>query len=186
MKITTTEWEDPSGSASGLRPWQSDDLVSRGFDPREAEQLSRRLPKTDWRVICAIRGDWKGRFHGLPPAAAVLGSISPRRLDRRPAERFAASGRDVLALIAIIEAFAYRRVLDPGRWPVDPDLRAWLKDDRLSDWQVYVHLCAGVTHAEYDDLATDPARRFVVEQLEVLAALRFPDFSTWQERCFMP
>ena len=27
---------------------------------------------------------------------------------------------------------------------------------------------------------------FIVEQLEVLAALRFPAFSTWQERCFMP
>lgn len=186
MKIATTEWEDPSGSASGLRPWQSDDLVSRGFDPRGAERLSRRLPRTDWRVICAIRGDWKGRFHGLPPAAAVLGSISPRRLDNWAAERIAASGRDVLALIAIIEAFTYRRDLDPVLWPTNPELRSWLEDHRLNDWQVFVHLCAGVTHAEYDDLSTDSARRFVVEQLEVLAALCFPAFSTWQERCFMP
>ena len=185
MNITTTEWEDPT-SASGLRPWQSADLVPRGFRPREAEQLSRRLPRTDWRVIWAIRGDWKGQFHGLPPAAAVLGAISPQHLDRAAAEQIAGSGRDVLALIAIVEAFTYRRDLDPVHWRTDPELRAWLDDDRLSDWQVFVHLCAGVTHAEYDDLATDPGRRLVVEQLEVLAALRFPAFSTWQERCFMP
>lgn len=186
MNITTTEWEDPTGSASGLRRWQSDDLILRGFTPREAEQLSRRLPRTDWRVICAVRGDWKGQFHGLPPAAAVLGAISTSPLNRAAAEQIAGCGRDVLALIAIVEAFTYRRDLDPEGWPTDPELRAWLKDDRLSDWQVFVHLCAGVTHAEYDDLATDPARQFVVEQLEVLAALRFPAFSTWQGRCFMP
>lgn len=186
MNITTTEWERPTGSASRLRPWQSDDLIACGFGPSEAEQLSRRLPRTDWRVIRAVRGDWRGQFHGLPPAATVFGSICPRGLDRGAADQIAASGRDVLALIAIVEAFAYRRVLDPVCWPRDPELRAWLEDDRLNDWQVFVHLSAGVAHAEYDGLATDPARQFVVEGMEILAALRFPAFSTWQERCFMP
>lgn len=186
----TTEWT-PGPPPGELIRWSTDSLLDYGYANEEAQALASHLPRTYPRDLELNKSDGRGPYAQLAPPAAVLGVISTRLLSRGDVQRLADSGRDLLALVAIVEAFAYcpnHPTPDTGDDPHIlerlPLRHEWVEDDRRTDRQLATLLFAGARREEVDAMhswsASDPPHG----QVEFLAAMRCPDFEVWIDRCF--
>lgn len=154
--------------------WPVDLLVSIGFNQAEAERLHPLLPPVEAGTISdadlwgsgVLRTD-DDRYN--PVSAIIWGTHD---LNARVAVRLADTGRDVLDLIAILDAAVAchpDRLWTPGKVAL---VESWVNEPRVPISDVPVYMAAGVTAAEAVAYTDDPAVRPTEAQLALLAALR--------------
>lgn len=154
-------------------PWPVEILTDLGYDQQTAERLHRLLPPVEVGIV-PLPG-WSRPLHvyegGDSPAAAILWALhGPNGSD---AVRLARSGRDVLDLVAILDAVEQAH---PGRFwtPSKVQLAASWADAEVPAERATRYIAAGVTTREAIGFEANPATRPSDDQLALLAALRTP------------
>lgn len=156
-----------------MRYFSTADLTTIGFAADEAERIAPLLPGLTAKALRhATRHAWYVQDDS-GPAAVVL--YATRRVPADVARRLARSGRSVLELIGILDAFVdYGRL---GYWAtaMTDVVLEWAEDQRIASDRVTAYIRAGVSREEAAAFEADQSTRPSSGQLDVLAALRSSD-----------
>ncbi|GAA4704244.1 hypothetical protein [Nocardioides conyzicola] len=158
--------------------WPIEVLTRIGYDQEAAERLHLLLPPVPAGHLPVP--NWNNPLvhyeGGDNPDAAIIWFLHGPPGD--DAVRLANSGRDLLDVLAIMDAVA---VTHPGpMWrPAKVDIASsWVAAAAISTERAARYIAAGITAREATNFEADPDTRPSDDQLALLAALRTPAEST--------
>ena len=153
-------------------PWPVETLTAIGFSAAEAERLHAALPSVPAGVLAEDEARRRVLRVDDEPAPVAMVIWTTHNLSASVAVRLSDSGRDVLDLIAILDAVVAchpDRLWTPRKVAL---VEAWLDEQRAPLHRIRNYMSAGVGPAEAAHLEADPTTRPTDAQLATLAALR--------------